>query len=576
MPTKHTLADVIKETEELGFKFLSTEYMGQDGVYKFKCPNNHTFETSFRIFTRPHKYRCQKCAIDNRKVPIQDILNLIKKREFTLLQDFEYKNKDTPIQVQCSKGHQFKTSYHSLLYYGCNKCSGRERKTKQEIQKEFPNLELLDDYINAHANLKWKCNVCNHTFCNSYYKICTLKTICPECRKKRISRRIKDFSAIVKEIEKESYTYVSGEYKNNRSNLKLLCAEQHPVTMSWFDWWTMGYRCSTCNKIQKENELKEYMAKYLAENGVKLLNVVDKFKRGRLGIDYLLEIECKKKHITQTNWSYLYYLKRFCSKCRAKTNKPEKEILEFLVNIGIEVDQHNKDILNGKELDLYLPEYHTAIEYNGLYWHSDCCVSDRYRHFKKQEVCLRKNIDLITIWQGEWETRKEAVKNIILKRLHKVQKIKLKKCTIEEIDYIEAHKFMEDNHVFSILESDKSIALKNNDGKLLSVLSYVNAESVVQVAQFCDLIGYQVCGSFSKILTELIELEKPTKIVSFVDRRYFTEDVLVRNGFKKINLKLGHKWTDLQKIYNEHSNDRRSHRIYDNGQVEYVKIINQG
>lgn len=448
---------------------------------------------------------------------------------------------------------------------------------KQQIESKLKIVELLDDYTNAHADLKWKCKVCDHVFYNKYYKVCILKTACPECRKKRISPKIKEFSDIIKKLGTEKYSYVSGEYRNNRSKLDLLCPQNHQIAISWFSWWTMGYRCSICNKIEKETELKEHMVKYLAENNLKLLCMVNTFKRGEFGTDYLLEVECEKNHITQTNWSYLYYLKRFCSRCKPKTSKPEKEIMEFLTSLGIKVEQHNREILNGKELDLYLPEYRLAIEYNGLYWHSDCCVSDRYRHFKKHETCLRKNIGLITIWQNEWETRKEAVKNIILNRIQKLKKISLTKYTLETIEYVEAFKFMETNHVFSITELDRSVALKDFNGNVLSVISYsVEKCSRIKLVGFCDLLGCKIQGSFPKLLIKLIEVEKPKGIISFVDRRYFTENILVRNGFKRVNLTLGYKWTDLQKVYNEHSSDRRSHRIYDSGQIEYLSIVNQG
>ena len=188
---------------------------------------------------------------------------------------------------------------------------------------------------------------------------------------------------------------------------------------------------------------------------------------------------------------------------------------------------------------------------------------------------MRKNIGLLTIWQGEWETRNEAVKNIILNRMHKVQKIQLKNCMTVVLDYVEASNFVVNNHVFNISESCMSIALKDTGGKVFSVLSYTKNGRRVHIAQFCDLLGHKVQGSFSKLLNALIELEQPKDIIHIVDRRYFTETTLIRNGFKRSNLKLGYKWTDFQRIYNEHSESRRSHRIYDNGQVEYVKIINQ-
>ena len=85
MPKKTSFAEIIEKTNTLGFKFLSDEYTGQDSIYTFQCPSNHCFETSWKIFIRPHKYRCQQCAVNARKIDVRSIHNLIKKREYLLL-----------------------------------------------------------------------------------------------------------------------------------------------------------------------------------------------------------------------------------------------------------------------------------------------------------------------------------------------------------------------------------------------------------------------------------------------------------------------------------------------------------
>jgi len=44
---------------------------------------------------------------------------------------------------------------------------------------------------------------------------------------------------------------------------------------------------------------------------------------------------------------------------------------EFISTISDNVIYNSRKILNGKELDAYLPNNGLAIEFNGLYWHSD-------------------------------------------------------------------------------------------------------------------------------------------------------------------------------------------------------------
>ena len=50
------------------------------------------------------------------------------------------------------------------------------------------------------------------------------------------------------------------------------------------------------------------------------------------------------------------------------SSSPEKDIINFL-NIS-NIKNNIRSIISPYELDIYLPEYKLAIEYNGLYWHS--------------------------------------------------------------------------------------------------------------------------------------------------------------------------------------------------------------
>jgi len=55
-----------------------------------------------------------------------------------------------------------------------------------------------------------------------------------------------------------------------------------------------------------------------------------------------------------------------------------------------------KNIIKGCELDLYYPEYNLAIEFNGLFWHSDHMKEQSY-HYDKYLACKTAGIRLVQI-----------------------------------------------------------------------------------------------------------------------------------------------------------------------------------
>ena len=64
---------------------------------------------------------------------------------------------------------------------------------------------------------------------------------------------------------------------------------------------------------------------------------------------------------------------RRCPVCANNgVSAPETEISEYIEEIyDGEILKNDRTLLNTKELDIYLPDENIAIEYDGLYWHSD-------------------------------------------------------------------------------------------------------------------------------------------------------------------------------------------------------------
>lgn len=84
-----------------------------------------------------------------------------------------------------------------------------------------------------------------------------------------------------------------------------------------------------------------------------------------------------------------------CSKCnRNKTSFPEQTILYYLKPYFPDIIHRYREL--GFELDIYIPSIKTAIEYDGIAFHSD----KQNAEIKKNKLCKDNNITLIRIREG--------------------------------------------------------------------------------------------------------------------------------------------------------------------------------
>ena len=91
-----------------------------------------------------------------------------------------------------------------------------------------------------------------------------------------------------------------------------------------------------------------------------------------------------------------------CPECRTGFSKPSKVIYRSLLPFFTNVMCNTRKILRNKmELDIYIPEIKTAIEYDGVYYHSD--EKTRDRDTLKNEICKEKGIRLLRIREHDLE-----------------------------------------------------------------------------------------------------------------------------------------------------------------------------
>jgi hypothetical protein len=229
-----------------------------------------------------------------------------------------------------------------------------------------------------------------------------------------------------------------------------------------------------------------------------------------------------------------------------KISKEENEIYNWLKTIyNKEIQQSNRSVLNGKELDLYLPEDNLAIEYNGLYSHlyrpweeKECLIKGSSYHLQKTIECSKNGIQLLQFYSDEWKFKKEIVQNIIKSKLGLNKRLYARKCIVNEIDVSLKNSFLNQNHIQREDKSKIKLGLFY-ENKLVCVMTFCNSRFnrnyQWELSRFACLGGITVVGGFSKMLKNFID-SYGGSIVSYADRRISNGDVYKKNGFNLIHV----------------------------------------
>jgi len=294
-----------------------------------------------------------------------------------------------------------------------------------------------------------------------------------------------------------------------------------------------------------------------------------------------------------------------CTICNKNKSFSEiqKSLENFITSLNINYESKNRDILNGLEIDIYLPEHKLGIEIDGLYWHSNK-FKDKNYHLNKTNLCEQQGIQLLHIFEDEWVNKKDIVKSIIKSKLSIIEnKIFARKCHIKEIDSLICNNFLNDNHIQGNINSKVKIGLfYNND--LVSVMTFgkkrvamgnkTNIEGEYEMHRFCNKLNTQVVGGASKLLSYFIKTYLPKSILTFADRRYGQGNLYKQLGFNYIKNTPPNYWYilpgELKKYYrysfrkdvlvkqgfdktkteNEVMIERGYLRIYDCGNMKFI------
>jgi hypothetical protein len=254
-----------------------------------------------------------------------------------------------------------------------------------------------------------------------------------------------------------------------------------------------------------------------------------------------IKINCKEHgYFEQTPSNHLQGAG--CPKCN-RFNQKEESLYDFIKsNYNGNIQKSNRSILNGKELDIYLPELKMAFEFNGLYWHSEL-YKDKNYHINKTKKCLEKNIQLIHIWEDDWDNKRDIVESIILNKIGKSEKIWARKCEIREVDNKSFRDFLIKNHIQGFVGSKVKLGLFYNKelvslmtfGSLRRSLGQKSKDSNWELLRFSNKIGYTIIGGASKIFKYFLNNFEIDSIISYSDNSRGIGNLYKLLNFKFVN-----------------------------------------
>jgi hypothetical protein len=521
----------------------------------------------------------------------------------------EYVNNSTKVKIVCPIHGVFEQTpvKHFLQKQGCPKCGqisthDKQRKTLDDFISEARLVHgdkydySLAEYKRNRKNIKIICPI--HGVFEQTPSNHLKGKGCKYCGGTAKMDR-NDFILKAKLVHGEKYDYSLVEYENGRIPVKIICPIHGVFEQYTSNHLSKKQGCYDC--LGKVHDIETFIEKSKQIHSdfydYSLVNYTNNHK----SVEIICPIHGKFEQAPSA-----HTIGQKCPKCANNSkSKYEEEIDNFIKSLGFETTRNNKKILNGLEIDIFIPSKNIAIEFNGLYWHSEIYLENNY-HLKKTELCENNNIRLLHIFEDEWVEKSDIVKSRIKNILGiSDKKIHARKCAIKIIDNKLAKDFSIKNHIQGHVNAKINIGLFYND-ELVSIMTFgslrkltgnKNIDNKYELLRFCNKLDTIVIGGANKLLSYFVKNYSPIEIISYADRRWsqgnlyeklgFTKThtskpnyfyVIKKNRFNRFNYRkdvLVSQGFDKNKSEHQIMLERGIHRIYDCGNICFKLNLNR-
>lgn len=518
------------------------------------CPNHGEFEQLPANHTRGQG--CPKCKVDINK-NAQKFIDKSSRlhNNFYDYSKVDYISANTKVIIICPDHGEFEQlpSNHNRGQ-GCPKCKVlRQYKSTITLSNFIEQANIIHNNFYNYSDVEINSNKDEiNIICPEHGKFSQKMEYhlkgrgCPQCAiKTRQLKTTKTTEQFINEsilIHGNLYDYSKLNYIHSEKNVTIICSKHGEFELQ-ANQHLQGKGCQKC-AIEKR-----YDFDFIGESNKIHNNFYNYSKVDLIDSKTKVIIICPK-HGEFLQRPNNHMSGQGCPQCAngKSTSKAELEIVEFLKSLNISnIIQSSRNIIpNRQELDIYLPDFNLAIEFNGLYWHNEDFQKDNY-HLQKLNVCLENNINLIQIFEDEWVKNQEIVKSRLTNILHKIKnehKIFGRDCYVREITIEQAKNFCNNNHLQGFVGAKIHLGLffkQNNQEYLVSYMSFgalrknISGENKneyeFELLRFCNVKNYSIIGGANKLLKYFEKNYNPKYIISYADRRWSNGNLYKKMGF---------------------------------------------
>lgn len=454
----------------------------------WKCTRGHEWQA--KIANRVNGRGCPECLVWSSRLSetCPDIYALAKDKGSVT---GTTKTSKKRVEWECKKGHIWIRAVRDQVRDNrCPECFKKENFEQiDKINVTHPEVySLAKDWAlaatlphNSSVELTWQC-ANNHTWTNTVLSQVS-NNICPKC----VNRYLRPGKTISEKLSSSRFEKLKSEWSDRNE----LAIEYYSYGSEYHAFWKCG-------------EGHEWKA-----------NISNRVK----GND--------------------------CARCSCvHTSRAEQGLAAFVSTLA-DIEANTRKIITPKELDIYIPGQKIAIEFNGLYWHTESKVG-KDRHYDKWKACHDKGIQLITVWEDDWRLRRSVVENMLEAKIVGRKPIGARKTRVDNISYHQASDFLNRWHIQGASRGSSYIGLFYA-GELVAVTVLSTNKSTCYLNRYASSVA--IAGGLMKTLRHSGHKE----FITFADREVSDGSLYVKSGWKHV--------ADLAPDYKYLYQDTRVHKF---------------
>ena len=376
-----------------------------------------------------------------------------------------------------------------------------KKKTHEDFIKDLKQVNsneiiIIGKYLTARDKIAWQCKKCSNIFYAAPKHLYNYSGFCKKCIsiETGINKKNSSSEIFLKRLQEDGKFVLLDDYKGANEQVRFKCLF---CNYEWIASPNNVIRYNNCPKckIVKSRKSSDIFAKELLSINSNII-LLDEYVKATQ------KIKCKCKLC-----DYIWEVKPQsllngvgCPSCNhTSTSFVEQAILLSFSNVLGENNVFSRDKKTiGKELDIYIPSLHLAIEFGAWHWHKQNLKNDEL----KSHLCKQKGIRLIRVYDSVKENvynfedtilykynlsqNHEELKKLIM-YLFKISNIK--KC----IDSEEWNIILEKAYIKSrkMTTEDFKSKLKKINKNVLILGEYKSSNSQIKVSCLkCNYVWY--------------------------------------------------------------------------------------